>query len=117
MASIPDTIRFEDPLPLLIGNPWGLAQEGSATQRRGVRFRTSGAGNVKGRRPDIPKVVHHSIFKKTLSLPRSLLRGFAAYRPVALPQPTHLCRAVWVLRHAVAPRDEPGVGEINLSTR
>ncbi len=52
---------FEDPLPLLIGTPWGLAQEGSARQRRWVRFRTSGAGNFKGRRSGYRKVAHQML--------------------------------------------------------
>ena len=50
--------ELEEATDLLIGNPWGLAQEGSARQRRGVGFRTSGAGNFDGGRPGIPKVAH-----------------------------------------------------------
>ncbi len=41
--------ELEEATDLLIGNHWGLAEEGSARQRRGVRFRTGGAGNIKGR--------------------------------------------------------------------
>ncbi len=36
--------ELEEATDLLIGNPWGLAEEGSARQHRGVRFWVSQPG-------------------------------------------------------------------------
>ncbi len=90
---------FEDPLPLLIGNPWGLAQEGSARQRRGVRFWMSQPGRL---------MVVFRVFLKSLIIryskkPRPYLEACC----VASPRTARwLCRsqrifdgrAVWGLR-------------------